>query len=35
MLNKVKRIAENPLEAAQIEEKETLLIEELEKTGKM
>ncbi len=33
MLSKVKRIAKNPLEAAQMEENEALLMEELSKTN--
>lgn len=33
MLTKVQRIAVNPLEAAQIEEKEALVFEQLEKSG--
>ena len=32
MLTKVERIAKNPLEAAQFEEQEELLLEELEKS---
>lgn len=35
MLAKVRRISSNPLEAAQIEEDEALLLEELEKSGKL
>ena len=35
MLSKVKRISENPLEAAQIEEKETLVLEEIMKQGNL
>lgn len=31
MLEKVKRIADNPLEAAQMEEKEAFLLDDLEK----
>jgi hypothetical protein len=33
MLNKVQRIAENPLIAAQLEENETLALEQLEQNG--
>lgn len=33
MLNKVKRISENPLEAAQIEERETFVLDDMLKEG--
>lgn len=33
MLNKVKRISENPLEAAQIEERETFVMDDILKEG--
>ena len=35
MLSKVRRIAESPLEAAQMEEREAFILEELEKSGKI